>query len=303
MRFHHPTFDAENFTSYPTIEELLSEVQVNEQLFEASRQYDGNFTQLKLQRARRDLLLEIASWFHEISKSADSSDTSSGWLDIFRERVISENAAIISFNWDLILDKLIFSENISDKIYGLRKANYSGPILLKPHGSLNWLEGELGKAIKREKRSRIFRSSNDESVYAFQRFRAPVSRSSKTYTPLIVPPVYLKNFERPMFQRLWRKCTEVLSTSEKVVFLGYSMPATDLHAQFIMRCGFNNQVKGELADRGRRKEPTGKAAVIVVNPDRTAANRVQRIVGRDNFVDWVSTPVGTWLERTKDEPS
>ena len=111
-------------------------------------------------------------------------------------------------------------------------------------------------------------------VYAFRKFRAPISnKHNKEYTPLIVPPVYLKNFEKPVFQALWKICTRHLSTARRIVFLGYSMPPADFHAQFIMRCGFHNQKEGQLDKYDRRKESTGPAEVVIVNPDFGAARR------------------------------
>ncbi len=43
ITFHHPGFDSKRFSSFPNIEQLLSEMLVNEELFDASRQYKGKF--------------------------------------------------------------------------------------------------------------------------------------------------------------------------------------------------------------------------------------------------------------------
>lgn len=296
IRFHHPGFDPIRFTSFPNVEQLLSEMQVNEQLFNASRQYEGKFTKPQLQNLQTDLLLEIAGWFHEISDSVTPKTPKAGWLRQFRDRVIEENAAIISFNWDLILDELLFDDEIEDVSYGFAKSKSASPLLLKPHGSLNWFEKELGSHIKAPKRTEIFDPNGSETVYAFREFRGPISKKGRVYTPLIVPPVYLKNFERPVFKALWRNCVTALSAARKVVFLGYSMPLADLHAQFIMRCGFHNQLEGEPAKAKRRTKPVGAAEVVIVNPDWNAAQRVSAIVGPKHKCKWVSTPVSEWVE-------
>lgn len=81
------------------------------------------------------------------------------------------------------------------------------------------------------------------------------------YTPLIVPPVHLKEFSKPIFTALWRETVSVLSTAKKVVFLGYSMPENDLHVQFIMRCGFHNQSEGIPTTGRKRTAGTGGADV------------------------------------------
>jgi phosphoribosylpyrophosphate synthetase len=57
------------------------------------------------------------------------------------------------------------------------------------------------------------------------------------------------------------------------------MPTADLHAQFILRCGFHNQHEGELTKAKKRKTATGPAKMIIVNPDQGAANRIAAIAG------------------------
>ena len=296
IRFHHPGFDPARFTSFSNVEQLLSEMQVNEQLFNASRQYEGKFTKAKLKTLQRDLLLEIADWFHEISTSVKPSATRIKWLKKFRDQVNAENAAIISFNWDLILHELLFGDEIDGTSYGFVETKKDAAILLEPHGSLNWFEDKQGTFLKSDKSEPIFGERGNEAIYAFLRFRAPVSNSGRIYIPLIIPPVYLKNFEKPVFRVLWNNCTAALSKAKKVVFLGYSMPTADLHAQFILRCGFHNQHEGELTKAKKRKTATGPAKVIIVNPDPGAANRIPAIAEPTHQCEWISTPVGDWIE-------
>ena len=298
ISFHHPGFNPKRFSSFPNVEQLLSEMLVNEELFDASRQYEGKFTKKDLQTLQRDLLLNIADWFHELSSQVTPSDPSVPWLKRFAKRVWEENATIISFNWDLILDELLFAERIDAVGYGFKKGTAEGPVLLKPHGSLNWFEAPSAQYLKDTKRELIFEGNRNDSIHAFREFRAPISKRGRVYTPLIIPPVYLKNFEKPVFVNLWKNCTSALSSVRKVVFLGYSLPVADLHAQFIMRCGFHNQVEGELGKDGTRQPATGPAEVLIVNPDRSAAQRIESIAGPEHNCRWVSTPVADWVENS-----
>ena len=291
IRFHNPGFDLTKFSSFPNVEELLSQMMVNEQLFDSSRQYEGNFTKDDLESLQRTLLLNVSDWFHEISEEIDLKEPRMRWLREFRDRVRREHAVIISFNWDLILDKLLFDKDLEKRNYGFSSEPLEGPVLLKPHGSLNWFESDSGCFLKDSKKFLLFEKTTSAHVYAFREFRAPVSTSDRDYTPLIVPPVYLKNFEKPVFKQLWQNCTRHLSTAKKIFFLGYSMPTADLHAQFIMQCGFHNQREGELLPDGRRKEPTGEAEVIIINPDREAAQRIEAIAGPCHKCRWISTPI------------
>ncbi|MYC65073.1 MAG: hypothetical protein F4X12_01925 [Acidobacteriia bacterium] len=299
IRFHHPEFDPKRFTTFPDVEQLLSELQVNEQLFGASRQYGGKFTKVQLQNLQTDLLLQVATWFHEISKDVFSGEPTVDWLEKFRRQVIRQNASIVSFNWDLILDQLLFGDAIDGASYGFKRGESGGPSLLKPHGSLNWFEEDVGRRLKRDRRVRVFRKGSD-AVFAFRRFRAPVLRQERI-TPLIVPPVYLKNFEKPVFRKLWRNCVALLSQAREVVFLGYSLPLADLHARFIMRCGFRGPSDRRPIQTTERTNARGAANVVIVNPDWGAARRISAIVGSEHKCSWVSTSVSDWIQSRPDQ--
>ena len=78
-------------------------------------------------------------------------------------------------------------------------------------------------------------------------------------------------------------------------FVGYSMPEVDLHAQFIMRCGFYNQIYGQPKAGGGRTKATGPAKVTIVNPDQEAALRIEGIVGPEAKCKWVPKPAAQWV--------
>ncbi len=290
IEFHHPAFTAKRKTTFPDIEQLLTEIAVNLELFDASRPGEGAFTKKRLEDSREDLLSNIAKWFHEIYEEARGIAWSSSLVD----RMRSENAAIVSFNWDLILDQMLFDE-VSRASYGLSNKLAPGPVLLKPHGSLNWYEATQIQKVSEEKRIEIFpHKSDSERIEAFLHPREIKSKVGRRYTPLIVPPTYLKDFNRPVFRKLWNRCTEVLSTPRKLVFLGYSLPAADLHAQYIFRCGFHNQVEGRLKEDGTRHTATGPAKIIIVNPDQDAARRIEAVAGPDIPCTWIPKRIDSW---------
>src|ERR1035437_2739089 len=293
IQFHHPAFSAERKTSFPNIEQLLTEIKVNLDLFDASRPAEGGFKKAELEEARDELLFTISQWFHDIYEDAAEAH----WLSAFTKRLRSQKAAVVSFNWDLILDQLLFKGELRRQNYGLAPNLGRGPLLLKPHGSLNWYEKPVVEPVSADKRVKLFSSEeDDECIEAFLPPRGIKSKVGRRYTPLIVPPTYLKDFNRPIFRRLWNHCTNVLSTPKKLVFLGYSLPAADLHAQFIFRCGFYNQLKGRLRRDGDRYPATGPAEVIIVNPDQDAARRIEAVAGPKVPSIWEPRRVEDWVK-------
>jgi hypothetical protein len=298
IEFHHPAFSLARTTTFPGIEPLLTEIAVNLELFEASRPAEGNFTKTQLLSSREDLLSTIARWFHSLCPQAVNTP----WLGQFTERLRSENAAIVSFNWDLILDQQLFGDRLGAKSYGLENELGSEAVLLKPHGSLNWYSATHVEYVTEDKRIQIFPATKDaDAVEAFLHPRQIDSKVGRRYTPLIIPPTYLKDFNAPIFRKLWNRCTDVLSTPRKLIFLGYSLPAEDLHAQFIFRCGFHNQVEGRLTAHGSSRYPaTGVAEVIIVNPDQDAARRIEAVAGPKVRCKWIPQRVQDWLDSPPD---
>ncbi len=288
VAFHHPSFDPKRATSFPNIETLLSEMMANEQMWDASRSAPGGFTLKTLQDARQNLLLTLAKWFHLLYEPTATDPPA--WLLKFANKVRDEEAVIISFNWDLVLEQQLFGESITPEQYGFGAKRSKTAFLLKPHGSLNWYAGKLGRKIKVEKRELLFEQENSE-LYRFKFSRSPKGKQS--YMPLIVPPVFNKSFADPVFTLLWQRCVSVLSTASKVTFLGYSLPEADLHARFILRCGFQNQIDGELSATGKRSTPTGPAEVIIVNPDVNAARRIEGTIGSE--CSWAPTTAERWI--------
>lgn len=289
--FHHPAFNPSLISTYPNIEQLLSEMQANEQLFAASRPATGLFTADALLSIRQGLLLELAAWFHELKEAAVKKKPQ--WLTDLVHQMKQENAQIISFNWDLVLDELLFGDDLTGACYGFG-ANGGRVRLIKPHGSLNWYEHQTGQHLKAESKFHLTGKGNSR-VHAFRRYRAPAS-SRRIYMPLIIPPVYAKQFEGDAFRHLWQETVSVISTASEVRFLGYSMAPADFHARFILRCGFHNQVAGALNKDGDREPPTGRAVVTIVDPceDGSVAKRITDLVGWECTVH--TETIAQWME-------
>ncbi|MBN7763946.1 hypothetical protein JYP52_22670 [Nitratireductor aquibiodomus] len=275
VRFHHPDFNAARDDTYPTIEQLLSEMQANADLFDSTRPAAGGFTSVELKDRHSKLLHDLATWFHELKRTALRSRPE--WLDQLVAAMKNEQAAIISFNWDLILDQLLFGEELDKASYGLDRRR-TGVRLIKPHGSLNWYKSNAAAPLKESKKFALTGDGTD-GVFAFRPLRAPISRKGRQYMPLIIPPVYAKQFEGTLFRKLWQETVRVLSTANEVRFLGFSLAEADFHAKFVLRCGFYSQENGQLKHGGKRAAPTGRSKVIIVDPSDEPHKRIQRVVG------------------------
>lgn len=289
IRFHHPDFNANRSETYPTIEQLLSEMKANADLFDSTRPATGGFTSDELEARRAMLLQELAGWFHELKWTALKAKPI--WLRSLVAAMKSERASVISFNWDLILDELLFGSALDKSSYGLDRRK-RGPRLIKPHGSLNWYNRNTATPIKKEKKFSLA-GTGEAEVFGFRPLRAPKSTRGRQYMPLIIPPVYAKQFEGPLFQKLWQETVRVLSTATEVRFLGFSLAEADFHARFVLRCGFYNQEHGALNQSAEREPPTGRAKVVVVDRSDAPLARIRSVVGWD--CEFNQKDIGNWI--------
>lgn len=289
IAFHHPTWDG-RASNLPEIEELLTELDTNEDLLSSLRPA-GHFDLRKLRRIREDILYSIAEWFHEIH-SEPGDDL---LIERFSSLVRRTASAIISFNWDYELDKALFANRVTPESYGLGHGPIMSPVLLKPHGSLNWYPAKTGRHISAKRKEKLWSGGRDrDSIYCFLRWRAPRSQRRR-YVPWIVPPTHLKDFGHGMLRRIWKRCVDALGVAKRIYFLGYSLPAPDWHSRYILRCGFYNQVEG-VPLNGKRAKPTGKARVYVVNPSPDAFRRIEAVVGWE--CRWIPNRISEWLGKS-----
>jgi hypothetical protein len=186
IAFHHPDFNPAMSKSFPDIEQLLTEIEINIQFFDSSRPAEGRFAEAQLRETRKVLLSSVEAWFHDLYKDALEPE----WLHRMVAKMQSQNAAIVSFNWDLVLDHTLFGGALNKEKYSLSKQLGKGPILLKPHGSLNWYKGSnwTRSPTLRRPRSSIARMNRGacmpSSIPATSARKAEKNTRHSSYRPL-----------------------------------------------------------------------------------------------------------------------
>ena len=301
IKFHNPYFKANDILSHPDIETLLTQLDTNLALFQHTRILEGQFEEKELADIKKKVLLQIAEKFHVqqklIFKNLKSPDASNyEWLSEFKTLARKHSATVISFNYDLILEKLFYDHRLSPSSYGFGKKKQN--IILKPHGSLNWfLQSNNSPSIKEDRKELIEASSDNEDVYLFKRYRSPNSnRLGFDYIPHIIPPTYIKNFDGPIYKKTMQNCVSAISNAKEVVFMGYSLPDSDFYAKFMFQCGFHNQDEGEIHESGRGGA-IENTKVLVVNPSADAARKIKNIVSSKSEFEWFPGTVEDWMSQ------
>jgi SIR2-like domain len=86
----------------------------------------------------------------------------------------------------------------------------------------------------------------------------------------IVPPTFLKTHHDRVLEQIWARAFKELRVASEIVFIGYSLPESDLDARLLF-------VRALAARTPRPK-------ITVVNPDRAVQGKYERLLGPVTFL-------------------
>jgi hypothetical protein len=265
LQQHYPRFQADEATTYPSIEELLTKLLALEQQQHCFVANGKRMTFAEPRDLRRLLLTETAEWFMERQREIMWSPP--GWLSRLQHWVLDFQPTLIAFNWDLVLDQLLYGDTLSAQTYGVGLPSHI-PALLKPHGSLNWYEVESAAQCPPDRDTFRIGNGSADCIMAYRNLEASSFPPRGLYTPAVFPEAFLRNASPASFREIDRSCIERLSRAGHVIFLGYSMPEADLHVRSLFLAG--------LLGRDDAIPPS----VLIVNRDAGAGERLSALLGR-----------------------
>lgn len=279
--------------TYPTLEGMFSYVKASERKNIGTAKINSRAPHL----VRADLVKAIALQLGSALCNPHESDGNSvhylcehhSWLagsNLGRDPQLDPKDVIISFNYDCLMDislsrganRWAAVRGYGVPVSGDVKAWTSGDAaastepctqLLKMHGSLNWTLGSGGQII-----------------LTGQNYLDAES-------PCIVPPDWAKeDLDGEPFRTIWSKASSAFEHANSLVFIGYSMPATDLYVQALIRAA-------------RSRATHGLSTVVVVNPDDGAYHRTIQVVAKGldaavrfvrarSWTEFRSFPFGLW---------
>ena len=218
----------------------------------------------------------------------------------------SVEPCVITTNYDLLIDAAIMHLSLTRKPpdggfpdYGCQirtdfyreKAGRFG-ILLKLHGSLNWLycwtcrHLELGPSKATKFRVALGRLAGAQLLEnAYKRgSRCPTCKTR--LRPLLIAPTHLKDYRNPHLMQVWHEAERVLRDASRVIFIGYSLPDDDVEVIYLLKRGLAHLTP----DR-----------ITVVEKDDSQPSLAAHAVGRryrtlfGDGLDWHPEGVGAWL--------
>ncbi len=203
--------------------------------------------------------------------------------------------AVISFNYDLIMDKALadtgrwnewagYAPMIFNKIYDIGHWHTTMPsrhdfprsselVYFKLHGSINWFRSTgIRSAPQSAEIDRIEQDPEHPqqrviSLFSSQAAGRDLMNAEGLFEgqfceQLLVPPTMHKNYEA--FQPLWVRAEEVLAKAKELVIVGFSFAPADTQAQWLIH-------------RGLARNPN-TVSVILVDSDEVTRERIGNLI-------------------------
>ena len=211
------------------IEEVFTFLDIGEQMYNVGTSYHRAFSACK-----RDLEHFITLLLMVKSEGLHCEHL----LDVLS--TLQPNDSIISFNWDTIADftlqlaKFPQVATYCDLMVKRPLVNdfVGRGVLLKLHGSLNWM---VCQNLDCSRHGQIRLALRDGQL-ADLSVGSKCPECGQEERPFIIPPTSRKLIRRgSTMHRLWMLAREQLAFCSRIVFIGYSFPPTDSHSEWLFR--------------------------------------------------------------------
>ncbi|MHB2008159.1 MAG: hypothetical protein ACYCOX_08925, partial [Acidobacteriaceae bacterium] len=181
---------------------------------------------------------------------------------------LANEDSIITFNWDLLLDREFLDQGLICRQYAnfFHRAPLALPenilapyvqgegLFLKLHGSLNWFRcgnqrcPSNGLMLSTNPRADSDLNTPETQILCWQ--------CGSDLNPIIIPPLLRKPItDDPIIRSTWGLAKEALSSASRVVVVGFSAAPTDFYTHWLLR-----STVGASAD----------VLIEVINPDNEA---------------------------------
>ena len=224
--------------NFPTFEEVLGILELSISRNESFRKYPIVPSNPKVQEVREQLIFLIAKILRQKLRFGRENH------DKLINRLIAERrikkTAFISLNYDILIDNAITEKHDQvDLDYGVTFTNFSKKgdwhkprhnkktLLLKLHGSLNWLYCPTCISLTI--------TPKEKSVSTIAERPKECEKCHTNMIPIIIPPTFFKVMSNYFLQQIWRSAEIALSKTKRIIFCGYSFPDADIHIKYLLK--------------------------------------------------------------------
>ena len=141
----------------------------------------------------------------------------------------TQKISFVSTNYDLLIDNAIIKTFFRD--------DNIKPKLMKIHGSLNLLYCPVCKNMDMYDGEKI-------AVTAMALIKSVnCTKCGSLQNRVIVPPTYFKEFSNNYILEQWNESEKLLTSTEHLIFCGYSFPDADMHVKYLLKKAEINRKK------------------------------------------------------------
>lgn len=194
---------------------------------------------------------------------------------------LSEGDAVISFNYDILIDNALRQLNkLTDSGYlvpfhkisagqGWQHAEDepSQVTLLKLHGSMNWLHCSYCDGTFLNRSEKI-----SPEYSTFPKNCPSCGQSNVYFQRVIVPPLLAKDYSLQPLKLLWRLANHHVARAREIVIIGYSFPPTDFATEALLRDSLPWERQGQVR-------------FVIVNPDEKVYDHFKKLFN-SSTVEW-----------------
>ena len=256
------------------IESLFTNVEI-----EIERRPSHNLIQIRQQLLRLIQLVLIG-----LEQKIDSKR--SEYNDLFDQ--LHSNDTIITFNWDLLFDDVLWREKaleVAPTLSGCPKPQYTNFLTeLSIYHDFHQAHGidrpytlwpaDTGQYLKMHGSVDWFYCAN-ESCYGHNKVFPLLNPTADHYCSecheqvqlLIIPPILNKGYRNyPLIRRIWNLAAQEIRSATELIIWGYSLPPTDFYSDWLMRQA--------------RNAPLSKLSIINPEAIDKSKTKIGPIVGR-----------------------
>jgi hypothetical protein len=258
LEYLYPSFNP-TLRNYPNIEDFMNLIEMalefNNEEFIAS----SLWPEAELKKVKRKVLQTVTDYFWDQMSTCHLEP-----LLKFVTTCLAKGDTIVTFNWDVTIEKAL--ETVSDFDFWYEPS--ADILILKPHGSIDWffrkhIPADAARAVRKI----------DDALCVYPKFTLAMYQKMKKQAPVIVPPVFQKDFKEAFFRQTWRRVYRAVSGATDLFFIGYSLPKEDQFARLVLNRALRNNRLRVIA--GKKRE----LRVRVVNPDETVQTTFVKLLG------------------------
>jgi hypothetical protein len=285
----------DSFGKRSNVEDLITAVQLRIKALENSVNSGERAERMRIANSLGWLSASVREWFRKIQAT-----TALAYAD-FSKKVVQSGDVVITFNYDDSLERELKKSGKWDlsQGYGYLQGNSameSSVLMLKLHGSINWLvslfEGAIAGAFLIDPPNSMGNCPvihpADSALLGYESFTGRVYRSGAAFPCLVLPGRQKEFFYDTslgveyveFWDHLWRQAAGALRASQHLTICGYSLLPVDERACKLLLENTPKHAQIKIVSGGQSER--------IANDFRTAGFTEVTCFEGGYFEDWVS---------------